>query len=525
MNLYNLTATLTLDDKDYKEGMKESKQEAEDFSKKSHKSGIISAKSFMKIAAAVGVAAGALYKLTTSTIDFGDDIDKNSQKLGMSKEAYQKWSKLLELSGTNIDVMKEGMKSFNGILDNASKGQADALLTLEELGLGYENFANLSVEDAFKLVVEQLQDMEDGTKKTALAQKLFGGAGQELMPILSDERGSVDELFKKFEDLGIIMSDDVVDASVELKDELTLLKDQFKTMLNQIGVALYPLVESVIDFIKKVKESEITKNIMDSLSQLGEHLKDLKPLFDIIKNILEELFKLAGKGFNSFLEDLDTIVLFLSGDFEGAIENAKNNIIDRFKAVGDFFKSWIGNVKDIYKKVFGFLDDALTKIFDHFGLSFEEFKKPFKAFINFFIDGINALIKGANKFSINIPDWVPKIGGKTFGINIPLIPRLQRGLDYVPKDMYPAYLDAGERVLTRAENKQYNAVGGAEGIAALVNGIVGASQMSGNSGAVNVNLQVQIGNKEIKDFIYKTVDDKMKSQGFKSLKKVGAYND
>ena len=35
--------------------------------------------------------------------------------------------------------------------------------------------------------------------------------------------------------------------------------------------------------------------------------------------------------------------------------------------------------------------------------------------------GINALINSVNKLSFTTPDWVPGIGGKTFGFNIPTV--------------------------------------------------------------------------------------------------------
>ena len=37
-------------------------------------------------------------------------------------------------------------------------------------------------------------------------------------------------------------------------------------------------------------------------------------------------------------------------------------------------------------------------------------------FVNKLIGGINTLIAGANKVSFDVPDWVPGIGGKKFGL-------------------------------------------------------------------------------------------------------------
>ena len=51
------------------------------------------------------------------------------------------------------------------------------------------------------------------------------------------------------------------------------------------------------------------------------------------------------------------------------------------------------------------------------------------------IDKINSFIDGLNK--IQIPDWVPGLGGK--GFNIPHIPKLRVGMDFVPEDIYQWY--------------------------------------------------------------------------------------
>lgn len=51
---------------------------------------------------------------------------------------------------------------------------------------------------------------------------------------------------------------------------------------------------------------------------------------------------------------------------------------------------------------------------------------------NAVVNGINTVIKAMNNLSFDIPDWVPGMGGKTFGFNIPTLstvslPRLATG--------------------------------------------------------------------------------------------------
>ena len=80
--------------------------------------------------------------------------------------------------------------------------------------------------------------------------------------------------------------------------------------------------------------------------------------------------------------------------------------------------------------------------------------------VNGFIKGVNFIIRALNKISFNVPDWVPLIGGKSFGFNLtehPLIslPRLDSGTNYVPNDQL-AMIHKGEAVIPKKFNdKEY----------------------------------------------------------------------
>ena len=96
---------------------------------------------------------------------------------------------------------------------------------------------------------------------------------------------------------------------------------------------------------------------------------------------------------------------------------------------GNWKKAWEG-VQMIFKGIF----DSLVAYV----------KLP----LNTIIDMINKVFSSIG--TIKIPDWVPVVGGESF--SLPKIPRLKVGMDYVPRDNYPAVLHEGEAVLTKEEN-------------------------------------------------------------------------
>jgi hypothetical protein len=97
---------------------------------------------------------------------------------------------------------------------------------------------------------------------------------------------------------------------------------------------------------------------------------------------------------------------------------------DRIKAPFTSVADWFEN---IFKGAWNAIKKAFTGVGKWFKNLFNGIISFIKAPINFLIDGLNTLIKGVNKISFDVPKWVPGIGGKKFGFDIPQIPHLAKG--------------------------------------------------------------------------------------------------
>lgn len=191
------------------------------------------------IAAGAAVMTGAIVKGTADVAAYGDNIDKMSQKMGMSAQAYQEWDAVLQHSGTSIEVMQRGMTT----LSKAAENGADAFAAI---GVSQEELASLSQEDLFARTIEGLQGMEAGTERTVLAQKLLGGASKELGALLNTSAEDTQAMRDRVRELGGVMSDDAVKASAAFQDNMQDLKTAISGLGRGMMSELLPNMNEII---------------------------------------------------------------------------------------------------------------------------------------------------------------------------------------------------------------------------------------------------------------------------------------
>lgn len=252
MKLFELFATLALDTSEFDSGVTKSESKWNTFGEKL--SGGISKVGNMAKSLYNGAFGGNLGAWIRNVADeasaAGDKIDKQSQALGMSRKAYQEWDYILSQSGASIDSMGVSMKTLNSAVLNTladPKKNKDMVETFKELGLSMADLNGLTQESQFEKVVRAFQQLPAGAEKSALAVKLFGRNGQDLLPLLNSSADSIDEMRTRAEELGLIMSDDAVDAAVAYNDALDDMDRTFKAAKYTLGAEFLPMFTNMFN--------------------------------------------------------------------------------------------------------------------------------------------------------------------------------------------------------------------------------------------------------------------------------------
>ena len=248
------------------------------------------------IATAVGAAAAAttkaLFDSAQATAQYGDEIDKNSQKVGLSAEAYQKWDYAMQISGSSMADCTTGMKTLTNKLDDFKNGSKNATETFNKLGISIDDVQNLSREDVFALTVQRLQNVTDETEKAALANDLFGKSGQELMPMFNMTNEETQKLIEEAEKYGMVMSDDAVKASADFNDSLTRLQKTTTGVKNKLTSTLLPGITKVMNgFSDLLSGSEgASEAITEGIKSVADNVKEVLPtIINTIASLIPEL--------------------------------------------------------------------------------------------------------------------------------------------------------------------------------------------------------------------------------------------
>ena len=237
------------------------------------------------VTAAAGAMSAAFIKGTSEVAQYGDNIDKMSQKMGISAEAYQEWDFIMQHSGTSMETLKAGMKT----LANAVESGNDAF---KRLGISQKDIAKMSQEELFAKTIEQLQKVENETERTYLAGQLLGKGATELGALLNTSAEDTEAMRKQVHELGGVMSNEAVKAAAAYQDSLQNMQTAFSGIQRGMLSEFLPSMVTVMDGLALIfsgNDSGIAK-ITEGVNQFADKLMEAVPkIFELGEGILSSL--------------------------------------------------------------------------------------------------------------------------------------------------------------------------------------------------------------------------------------------
>lgn len=257
------------------------------------------------VTAAAGIMVGAIVEAgdafldaATSAAEYGDNVDKMSQKMGISAEAYQEWEAVMQHSGTSMEVLKASMKTM------ATQAQKNNE-AFQALGITEEEVATLSQEDLFGRVIEGLQGMEEGTERTYIAGQLLGRGATELGALLNTSAEDTQAMKDRLHELGGVMSDEDVKAAAQFQDSLQDMTTGFDALQRNLVSGFLPSMSQVMDGVSDIFAGDTDKGIENISAGIESFLGNIG---NIAPKILETGASLVSTLAQSIMTNLPTLI-------------------------------------------------------------------------------------------------------------------------------------------------------------------------------------------------------------------------
>lgn len=356
MNLFDLMAVIRLDKSEYEQGLADAENEAAGFKSKLGSAfgtaGKIGAAAFGAIATGTAAATTAMVAGAKKTAAYGDEIDKQSQKMGISAEAYQEWDAILQHSGTSIQALTPSMKT---LALQAEKG-SDAF---SKLGISQQEVANLSQEDLFSRVIAGLQGMEEGSERTALASELLGRGAIELGALMNTSAEDTEAMRQRVHELGGVMSDEAVKAAAQFQDSLQDMSTAFDGLKRGMVSDLMPALTSVMDGLTEIFSGNseegigmVTTGIQQMVDDISAKIPDIMAVgSEIVTSLLTAITDNLPTLLQAGADAVMTITQGLIANLPTIIASGLDVIVSLADGISDSLPELIPTVVDVVLQI------------------------------------------------------------------------------------------------------------------------------------------------------------------------------
>ena len=203
--------------------------------------------------AAAGLEA-AMVGVGLKAITTADDLNTMSAQTGLSTAEIQKF----QYASDRIDVSLDTMTGALAKMKKNMTGQPDLWKALGVATTEWTGGPARNAVEVFYDTIEALSKIENETLRDQVAMQLFGKSADELAGIIDDGGASLRAYGQEAEQMGLILSDEVLGSLNETNDQIDRAKAQLQAGLLQLGATiaavLAPIIEKLAAFVQKVVE-------------------------------------------------------------------------------------------------------------------------------------------------------------------------------------------------------------------------------------------------------------------------------
>ena len=400
-------------------------------------------KSFLDASRVMGEDVNPLIKsVTDSLIAFGEDTGGAEISLDRLMVASQavgvpmtKLADTVVKFGPQLNAMGLNVDEATALVANMEAAGLSASKMMPGLNTAIKKLADEGVEDirgGLMDMIDNIENAESQSEAMAIATDAFGaGAGVRFVDAINKGVFSLDEMVTAME-AGDGKVAELAASTLTMSDKFDIMKNRVKGALSPIGdfaTALGPMVIMIPALTTGISAMAASQTIATAATWLQSAAMTalnfaMGPIGLIIIGIV-----LAIAGIVLAIKNWDKVTAAFGKVWDtvwGTVKRLFSTVMDALETVFNSKLAWLlpGGalikglllLKDNWDTIWGGMKATVSLVVD-----------GIKGYVNLLIAALNLMIRGANKISIEVPSWVPGIGGKGFSLAIPEIPSLASG--------------------------------------------------------------------------------------------------
>lgn len=243
----------------------------------------------------LAAAGTALFAIAKSTANYGDELFKTSQKVGIQVEALAGLQHAAKLADVDNRQLQIGLQALSRAMVDSAQGSGEGHEAFKRIGISAVDASGKlkPMQDVFLEIADVFNRTTDGAGKTEVAMKLMGKSGADLIPLLNGGKQSLQEMDAEARRLGLTMSESDARAAEAFNDAIGRLEAQARGFSNTIGVhMLRPLTElmSLMNDLGGGPIAEAMQFVLKGLNELivimGSNVRVLGASFDYLRGKL-----------------------------------------------------------------------------------------------------------------------------------------------------------------------------------------------------------------------------------------------
>ena len=229
--------------------------------------------------AAVGIAVVKI----GSQLSRLDEIAKKARGLGISGQTLMEFQHAASLAGVQAESFTRAMMDMQKNIGDAIAGTGEAKDALALIGVEIGDLARLDASEQFLAIADKISKIENASERAAVATRIFGGAGADLIPMLIQGSAAIREQMDELKRLQGVITGVEFEQIEAANDAMEKLGKSWDGIWAQLTVAVAPVLQDLVELL--IEALQLVKSIASVLPSWTRYLIPVYGLLLLIKDI------------------------------------------------------------------------------------------------------------------------------------------------------------------------------------------------------------------------------------------------